>query len=356
MEIVPNSDTVANFCADLGNNIIRVDYRYQRSEKVWPKAAQSFLIESILLGFPVPKLYLHQKTDRISRSTLHFIVDGQQRSVAIKSFFDGELRLTRKLELRDAAGRTYSELPPELQDRFLSYPLGLDLFVNASEEQVREIFRRINSYEVPLNAEEQRHARWQGNFKWYIYRLSRHLDQYFDAFGTFSDNQLVRMQDMKLLAEVTHAMAKGITTTSKGDLDRLYRDNDEEFPDEAAYRDRIEGAVEFVDGLPGIHGSGLMKAYSMYSLILAVAHAKSEIPALKGVAAGGAGLASRAKSGQRLSILAAAVDEEGSVPRKLSKFVKATEKGTNVKDKRATRFEFFLDAVSRSGGTLIPGQ
>ncbi|MGH2939401.1 MAG: DUF262 domain-containing protein [Solirubrobacterales bacterium] len=274
MEIVPNSDTVANFCADLGNNIVRVDFRYQRSEKVWPKAAQSFLIESILLGYPVPKLYLHQKTDRVSRSTIHFIVDGQQRTVAINSFFNDELRLTRKLELPEAAGRTYSELPEELQDRFLSYPLGLDLFVNASEEQVREIFRRINSYEVPLNAEEQRHARWQGDFKWYIYRLSKHLDKYFDAFGTFSDSQLVRMQDMKLLAEISHAMLKGITTTSKTDLDRLYRDNDEGFPGEAGLRRKIEEAVEFVDTLPGIHGSGLMKAYSMYSLILAIAHAK----------------------------------------------------------------------------------
>src|SRR4051812_17382105 len=111
MEIVPNSDTVANFCEAIGHNSVQVDFRYQRSEKVWPKAAQSFLIESILLGFPIPKLYLHQKTDRISRSTIHYIVDGQQRTVAIKSFYDDELRLAKSLELKEAAGRTYSELP-----------------------------------------------------------------------------------------------------------------------------------------------------------------------------------------------------------------------------------------------------
>jgi hypothetical protein len=356
MEIVPNSDTVANFCEDLGHNSVRVDFRYQRSEKVWPKAAQSFLIESILLGYPVPKLYLHQKTDRISRSTIHYIVDGQQRTVAIKSFYDDEIRLSKALELKEAAGRTYSELPDELQDRFLSYPLGLDLFVNASEEQVREIFRRINSYEVPLNAEEQRHARWQGDFKWYIYRLSRHLDQFFANFGTFTDSQLVRMQDMKLLAEVSHALLNGITTTNKESLDRLYRDNDEKFDEEVALRKQIEGAVDFIDHMPGIHGSGLMKTYSMYSLILAIAHAREAIDPLQKIVKGGTGLASQSKCQQRLSILAAAVDENERIPRKLNRFVRATEKGTNVKDKRSTRFEFFFDAVSKKGGTLIPGQ
>jgi hypothetical protein len=356
MEIVPNSDTVANFCEGLTDASIKVDYRYQRSEKVWPKAAQSFLIESILMGFPVPKLYLHQKTDRISRSTVHFIVDGQQRSVAIRSFYDNELKLAKNLEMVEARGCYYDDLPDELKDKFLSYSLGLDLFVNASEEEVREIFRRINSYEVPLNAEEQRHARWQGEFKWYIYHLSRHLDKYFAHFATFSDSQLVRMQDMKLLAEISHAFLNGITTTDKKGLDGLYRDYDETFPEQSDLKARIERAVKFIDSLASLHATGLMKAYSMYSLILAVAHATKPIDSLKPLAKGGTGLASTSECQQRLSVLAAAVDEEDRPARGLGRFVKATEKGTNVKDKRETRFEFLFDAVSKAGGSLIPGK
>jgi hypothetical protein len=353
MEIVPSSMTIAQFCEDLADQKILVNWHYQRSDEVWPRAAQGFLIESILMGFPVPKLFLQQKTDRISRKTLHYIVDGQQRTTAIRSFYNNELRLGRNLELADAAGRTYQELPDDLQGRFLSFALGLDIFVNATEEHVREVFRRINSYEVPLNSEEQRHARWQGDFKWYIYHLSSTLDTYFDRFGTFSDTQLVRMQDMKLLAEVSHALVHGITTTNKKVLDALYEDHDEEFKQGAVFRQRIADGMEYIDTLDSIHGGSLMKAYSLYSLLLAVLHARKRVAKLEPHGKGGKGLESAQVAQRGLSMLAAAVDAE-TPPRRLARFARATEKGTNVKAKRAIRFEFMLDAVSRDGGKLVP--
>jgi hypothetical protein len=289
----------------------------------------------------------------VSRKTVHHIIDGQQRSVAILAFADDELRLARNLDLKEAAGHTYSELPEELQDRFLSYSLGLDLFVNTTDEQVRDIFRRINSYEVPLNAEEQRHARWQGEFKWYIYHLSSQLDTYFASFGTLSESQLVRMQDMKLLAEISHALLHGISTTSKGILDRLYRDYDEAFSEAKDFSKKIEKAVSFVDSLSAIHDTGLAKPYSMYALVLAIIHAESSVSSLTSYGSGGKGVAKASLCERRLSILAAAIDEE-EAPRKLMKFVKASEKGTNVKAARGTRFKYCLDAVSQDGGHLIP--
>jgi hypothetical protein len=346
--------TVAQFCEALESNAIEVDWRYQRSNEIWPIAAQSFLIESILMSFPIPKLFLHQKTDRVSRKTVHFIVDGQQRSVAIKSFYDGELRLSSNLEFTEAAGKSYSELPDDLQDRFLSYGLGLDLFVNATDEIVRDIFRRINSYEVPLNPEEQRHARWQGDFKWYIYHLSRNLDQSFERFGTFSETQLVRMQDMKLLAEVSHAMLHGITTTNKSALDAVYRDNNDSFQHDDAFHKRITDAIAFIDSLEAIHSTGLMKSYSLYSLILAIMHVTRALPNLTDIGHGGTGLASPTDCQRRLSILAAALDNGDD--RKLRPFIDASEKGTNVKLKRLTRARYFADAVSKKGGQLLPQQ
>src|ERR1700722_10542998 len=151
MQLVPTHMTVANYCAGLEDGSIKINREYQRSDRVWPDAAQSFLIETILLGYPVPKLALYQETDRISRKTVNEIVDGQQRTVAIRSFFDNVLRLKSDLELVEAAGKTYEELDVTLQDKFLEYALGFDQFVGASPTDVREVFRRINSYEVPLN-------------------------------------------------------------------------------------------------------------------------------------------------------------------------------------------------------------
>jgi hypothetical protein len=63
-----------------------VNRNYQRSDQVWPAIAKSYLIETILLGYPVPKLSLYQVLDLKSRKTSKEIVDGQQRSVTIEAY------------------------------------------------------------------------------------------------------------------------------------------------------------------------------------------------------------------------------------------------------------------------------
>ena len=91
MHIVPTHMTVIDYCSGLAQNQIVVNRDYQRSHEVWPVAAQSFLIESMLLGFPIPKMALYQITDRDARTSTREIVDGQQRTEAIKQFFVGAL-------------------------------------------------------------------------------------------------------------------------------------------------------------------------------------------------------------------------------------------------------------------------
>jgi hypothetical protein len=58
--------------------------------------------------------------------------------------------------ISDIAGKSYSELDETSQHRFLDYGLSVNLFVSTTREEVRKVFRRMNSYTVPLNAEEHR--------------------------------------------------------------------------------------------------------------------------------------------------------------------------------------------------------
>src|SRR5690242_5809094 len=100
---------------------ITVNKDYQRSDQVWPQVARSYLVETILKGFPIPKLYLHQVTDVKSKKTIKEIVDGQQRSVAILDFFNDELRLSKSIENEEIQNKKYSELDPEYKHKFLEY-------------------------------------------------------------------------------------------------------------------------------------------------------------------------------------------------------------------------------------------
>jgi hypothetical protein len=345
VQIIPTHMTVAEYCGALRDGSLVVNKDYQRSNKVWPMTAQSFLIESILLKFPVPKLALYQVTDRTSRRTTREIVDGQQRTEAIRAFFEGDLRLSRTLEFEHASGRTYAELEPDLQDSFLTYPLAIDLFVEATPRDVREIFRRINSYEVPLNPEEQRHAKWQGKFKWFIYHLSARNDQVFQDLGTFGQKQLVRMQDMKLLTEIAHALLYGIKTTNKRDLDRLYEANDEAFASEVDLGSWIQEGLAFLSTVEATHDTPIAKPYSIYSLLLAIVHARSDVPSLRGDGQGGRGLASHAGVEAALGDLADALEGKATAGR-FGAFVKASTDRTNVMSQRRIRFQAYLDAVS----------
>jgi uncharacterized protein DUF262 len=283
VDIVSTNITVADYCAALERREITVNKEYQRSDKVWPTIAKAYLIETIVLGFPIPKLSLYQKTDLKSKKTIKEIVDGQQRSMAIFDFFKNDFSLPVSLETESLKGKTYDQLEEDDQQNFLEFGLSVDLFVAATQEDVVEVFRRMNSYTVPLNAEEQRHATFQGPFKWFVNRLCKRFNKSFVDVGIFGEKQLVRMADTKLVSEVCDAILFGIRTTNKKILDRLYRDHDRKFAGEADLDARLTGGLDELRMWDEIWHTALTKYYIMYSLILAMIHLKKPVQALQGV-------------------------------------------------------------------------
>ena len=119
MQVTASNFTVAEYCEQMRAGSIVVNHDYQRSDKVWPPAAKSYLIDTILLGYPVPKLALHQTTDLKTRKTKKEIVDGQQRSQAIFDFLEDRLRLSgnsqfarKTIAARSRATATIRRLQP----------------------------------------------------------------------------------------------------------------------------------------------------------------------------------------------------------------------------------------------------
>lgn len=345
MDIETTRMTVADYCQAMARHEIDVNRDYQRSDKVWPPAAKSFLIESILLNYPVPKLSLHQVTDVRTRITKKEIVDGQQRSVAILEFFSNQLRLSRTLELDDAAGKLYDQLPEPLQRRFLDYGLSVDLFLSASPDEVREAFRRINSYTVPLNPEEQRHALFQGPFKWFIHRLSRDYDEAALRMGVFGPKQIIRMADSKLWTELCHAFIHGVTTTDKPKLDRLYRARNVEFPEEQELDRRLRHALDFVIELPEVHGTELMKPHQMYALVVATSHFADPMASLvEAVPPRNVGFDRELAVAGLTALSDAAENQVQDGP--YGDFVDASTSRTNVAAQRLTRVQWLYRALA----------
>jgi hypothetical protein len=336
--------TVADYRAAMKRGEIIVNREYQRSDKVWPDSARAYLIETTVLHYPMPKLYLRQMVDPRSKLTIKEIVDGQQRSTAIRDFYEGNLRLSATLENEAIAGKTYSDLDKEDQSRFLAFAISLDLLVGATHEEVVEVFRRMNSYTVPLNAEEQRHAYFQGKFKWFINRLTSRFSRFFLDSGVFSEKQMVRMADAKLLTELCDAISHDIRTTNKKILDHLYQDKDKTFPEEKELSRRLGESVKQLAAWTKIHNTPLMKSYVIYSLILAISHVQKPISQFQRIfrSAGNATL-DEALVQRNLSNLAEALDSDDGTDYR--DFVKACSSKTNVRQQRLRRFRILCKAL-----------
>src|ERR1700757_4110386 len=149
---------------------LEINTDFQRGN-VWKPAARTMLIDTILRQYPIPKVYLRTRIDVLTQKAVKEIVDGQQRIRAILDFAEDKFALTKRAQ--EFKGMHYSDLTDDQKATFLSYPIGLDQLVNAGDEEVLEVFARLNSYTVSLNGAEKRHAKFQGEFKFAIRDASK---------------------------------------------------------------------------------------------------------------------------------------------------------------------------------------
>lgn len=85
---------------------IVLDPDFQRNE-VWGRKQESELIESILMGIPLPIIYLFQTKDALIQ-----VVDGRQRITAIIKFMDNKFGLTELKIMKDIVGNKFCDLEP----------------------------------------------------------------------------------------------------------------------------------------------------------------------------------------------------------------------------------------------------
>lgn len=143
----PTSLPISTFL--LHRDRYKIDRTYQRESGTWKKADEQYFIDTILRGFGMPPIFLHKKNGN------HFIVDGQQRLYSIWKFKDEKLELSDKYsddvindrknkEKNNGKGALkYSELHKDWQDRIDSYPLPIIYLENYDDEEIRDLFRRL---------------------------------------------------------------------------------------------------------------------------------------------------------------------------------------------------------------------
>lgn len=133
----------------LHRNTYEIDETYQREADAWSKYDEQYLIDTILRGFGMPAIFIHKKDG------IKYIVDGQQRINTICKFKDNILPLnpeisddiinheSNKESNNGNSSYFYNELSDEWHDRFDSYNLLTIKLDDYTDEEVRELFKRL---------------------------------------------------------------------------------------------------------------------------------------------------------------------------------------------------------------------
>lgn len=140
------------------NGKINFDHIVQRSY-VWERSRKSALIESMIIGYPIPPVFAKRIDDGSGKrgSNTYYIMDGKQRLSTIKEYLNDEFALTELAPVSymddeigeectvDISEKKFSELPEALQNYLNTVTISVTYFDNLTSEEERELFKRLNA-------------------------------------------------------------------------------------------------------------------------------------------------------------------------------------------------------------------
>ena len=142
---------------DAENKRIILDSDFQR-EDVWKNDRKSELVESVLMGLPLPIFYFNQ--DKYGRL---IVIDGRQRLTALFEFMSGKYALMKLKVLPNENKKKFHDLSPLLQSKIEDYQIQAHVIMPPTPDRLKfDIFDRVNRGGMQLNKQEIRNALYQG--------------------------------------------------------------------------------------------------------------------------------------------------------------------------------------------------
>lgn len=195
METQPGNFMIKDFVG--GEFVIDDSPFFQRGDKVWKESDQQLLIDSLLNGYDVPKIYLHDVRDE---NADYSVIDGKQRITAIRSFHNNQFSLSKDFSFEGESippegdayvpqpkpGDRFSDFHRLWKKKFLTHKLQVVMVKAEDIAEVRELFTRLNKGKSLTGAEERRNI--GGGLPMFTPRLIKH--KFFRDFCVVTNNRL----------------------------------------------------------------------------------------------------------------------------------------------------------------------
>lgn len=212
---------------------------FQR-KSVWRATLKSSLIDSLLRGYPIPALFLQDRTNATTFDRQLVVIDGQQRlrtligyadPDALPDFEDRDDFVLQRVHDHVRAGSRFRDLSEEDRQRILNSRLNVyTVGSSVLDRELLEIFRRMNTYGAKLNAQELRNAEYSGLFKEFVYRFSADTLDRWLHWGLFNRQSIAEMRDAEFVSDLALLTLTGRQSVSKAILDKTYARFEEDFP------------------------------------------------------------------------------------------------------------------------------
>ncbi|WP_460164373.1 DUF262 domain-containing protein [Pseudomonas sp. S2_F03] len=252
-------------------NRLRTDQSLQISPKfqrraVWMDKERSLLMDTILSNLPFPEVYMQVQTNTETGEQQHIVVDGQQRITSILQFIDNIYPLPTNDNWK---GQYFRDLDTPQKELFWDYKIVVRFLRKTNDDEIRNIFTRLNTNNVVLNDQELRNARYIGFFKQLAERLAD--NPYFQSIGLFTPRDVRRMLDIEYVSELLLRQVYGITN-KKDLLELAYMEYDDEFPMEVEHETAFNTAIGLIKTILDKENLPLFKSKGVFHSLFGVCY------------------------------------------------------------------------------------
>ena len=341
-----NFQTVGWFIDLHRRGLLDLDPPYQR-RSVWNQAFKEYFVDTVLLNYPAPAIFLYEEVTPSGTSTYH-VVDGKQRLTALIEFAEGHFPIPDDTKTSHAPGQYFPSLDDDAKKRFWQYQFLVEYVPAADEGLITAIFDRLNRNTVELSAQELRHARFSGSFisaaEELVDWMNETLPNNFPRIAPQSQRQMKDVEFVALLLLLTEVGAHGY---SQADLDEAFSARDTSWDDKNRVTTEFRSSISFIsvavsvavrdfDALD-LTATRLRNQADFYSLFGAVLRLRREtaLPTADLVA-------------QRLAAFVGRIDDEQErgKDKDLAAYFDAARSASNDKGPRELRIDYVAKVLS----------
>lgn len=219
--------TVETILSQINAQNIDLNPKFQR-RNAWDDKRKSKLIESLIIGVPVPEIVLAEDPQK---KKSFIVIDGKQRLLTLAGFFDpGQFNSWKKPALRDLNtrselnGNTKSDIEKNetVSRELLNADIRCTVISNYSSNNVLyDIFYRLNTGSVPLSSQELRQVLNKGEFADYLIEATNEIIPLHQIMNLQGPD--TRLRDAEILLRFISFKLRG----------QLYKGNLSEFLDQS---------------------------------------------------------------------------------------------------------------------------